>query len=313
MKQTGTDAGNQSNIHYLSEAYRRGILSHAYILEGDRESGKEAFAEDLAAALLCQRNQQQFRENRAETVLSPCGSCPSCIKARTGNHPDIISVRHEKESVLSVGEIREQVVEDIAIKPYYGPYKIYIIRDAGLMNENAQNALLKTIEEPAPYGLILLLTENADGFLQTIRSRCIRIRMPAASREDIAARLLDENGIPVLQMLQELSGMNALQIDQRAKEYEAADRRQVLQILQLYFRDVLVQKCSGEEARLYFVQYQTQIRQAAKELSYENLQQILQAIEDAGARIQASVKAEAAFETLLLSIRRCLKGTEHRK
>ena len=90
--------------------------------------------------------------------MGPCGICPSCIKAQTHNHPDIIRTAHEKKTVLSVQEIREQLVDTVSVAPYYGPYKIYIVEDAQLLNEHGQNALLKTIEEPPDYVLIFILT-----------------------------------------------------------------------------------------------------------------------------------------------------------
>ena len=188
-------SGNQKNIRFFSEAYARGKVSHAYIIEGPEDSDKEGFADSIAAALLCQNTKPG---DLLISDSSPCGRCPSCIKAASGNHPDLIHVWHEKPTVLSVGEIREQVVADISIKPYYGPYKIYIIRDAQLMNEQGQNALLKSIEEPAEYGIIFLLTDNADGLLPTIRSRCIRRiqnRQPPAARYRSMTSGSDADGI----------------------------------------------------------------------------------------------------------------------
>lgn len=90
-----------------------------------------------------------------------------------GNHPDIIYVTHEKPNVISVDNIRQQVNGDIDIKPYSGEYKIYIIDEAEKMNVQAQNALLKTLEEPPAYAVILLLATRAEAMLQTILSRCV--------------------------------------------------------------------------------------------------------------------------------------------
>lgn len=306
---------DQQNIRYLSEAYVRGKLSHAYIIEGDAASGKEKMADYAAAALLCERNRLPDRSvpgpgtdpgSRPEGtfVLEPCGICPSCVKAFSGNHPDIIHVHHEKDTVLSVNEIREQVVADIDIKPYYGPYKIYVIRDAQLMNENAQNALLKTIEEPAEYGLILLLTDNADGFLQTIRSRCICLRMGTISRAEAAGLLLDEDGSQVMEAVRGAAGLNAIKINQTAKTFEGMDRQQVMMILQILFRDILVYKSTQQTGRLYFSDRTDMIRKLAEGLSYEGVNRLLLSVDEGRARLKASVKAEAVYENLLLLIRR---------
>ena len=105
--------------------------------------------------------------------MESCGKCESCIQMEHHDHPDVIWVSHEKPNVISVGEIREQIVNTVEIMPYKGPYKIYIVDEAEKMNAAAQNAILKTIEEPPEYAVIFLLTTNRGAFLDTILSRCI--------------------------------------------------------------------------------------------------------------------------------------------
>ena len=292
-------SGDRQNIKYFSEAYRREKLSHAYIIEGTAKSGKEEFAGQIAAALLCEKavpGKELFPD-------APCGRCPSCVKAFSDNHPDIIKVQHAKATVLSVGEIREQVVSDIYIKPYYGPFKIYIIKDAQLMNVNAQNAILKTIEEPPEYGLLFLLTDNADGFLETIRSRCIMMRMGNRPRKKVAEDLLNEDGLMVIRVLEKMPEMDAFELDRHAREFENLDRQQILDIMRLWARDLLVKKSTGSEERLYFAGNE-KLPEAAGRMELENINRIITAVDNAEARLKANVKAEAAFENLLLAIRK---------
>ena len=291
---------NERNLRLLSESYNKGKLSHAYIIEGSKLSGRDEFVQNIAAALLCEKA-VEMRE------LVPCGKCPSCIKAATKNHPDIIHVMHAKPTVLSVNEIREQVVSDISIKPYYGPYKIYVIYDAQLMNENAQNALLKTIEEPEPYGIIFLLTDNEDSFLQTIRSRCIRLSMDAVPRNDVAEALLDEDGQQVIKALEGVVRSDAFQINKTAKEMEDMNRQQVVRIAGLWVRDMLVYKSTGDRSRLYFAAYEQSIRSMSESMTYEDLNECLEVVDKVKARLSANVKAEAAFENMLLQIRRRIR------
>jgi DNA polymerase-3 subunit delta' len=123
-------------------------------------------AESFAMALQCETG-------KAEA----CMQCRSCHQAMEHNQPDIIYVTHEKPNIISVDDIRHQLNNDIVIKPYSSKFKIYIIDEAEKMNIQAQNALLKTIEEPPAYAVILLLTTNADGFLPTILSRCITLSL----------------------------------------------------------------------------------------------------------------------------------------
>ena len=304
MPQMPRMQGNERNLRLLSESYIKGKLSHAYIIEGSELSGRDEFIQNIAAALLCEK----VTSGAGIKELVPCGKCPSCIKAETRNHPDIIHVRHAKPTVLSVDEIREQVVADISIKPYYGPYKIYIIYDAQLMNENAQNALLKTIEEPESYGIIFLLTDNEDSFLQTIRSRCIRLSMDTVPRSDVAGTLLDEDGQQVVDTLDGLNRMDALQINKTAKAMEAMDRQNVIKIARLWLRDILVYKSTGDNARLYFTAYAQAIKNIASRMTYESINECLEAVDEVQTRLSANVKAEAAFENMLLQIRRRIKA-----
>ena len=293
---------NRKNLEYMSRAYRSGKLSHAYIIEG---AGNESFADEISTAFMCEHPLTD-----AAGVISGCGRCPSCVKARTGNHPDIIHVRHEKPTVLSVGEIRDQVVGDISITPYYGSYKIYIIADADLMNESAQNALLKTIEEPEDYAVILLLSDNADILLQTIRSRCITVRMEKEEPQDIVAALMDESGERVFQILDDVGRMDALEINRAAKELETFDRQAVMKIVRLWSRDVLVYKSTSEFNRLFFLKKKDIIKKTADRISYEGINQIICSVEAAGDRLDSSVKGEAVFESLLLSVRHLTAVTD---
>ena len=152
--------GHEEIIGHLKNAIESGKISHSYIFTGEPGSGKKLLAGTFAATLQCEAGGTE-----------PCQKCDSCKKAMGKNHPDIIMVSHEKPGTITIDEIRDQVINDIDIRPYYSPYKIYIIADADLMTPQAQNALLKTIEEPPEYAVILLLTNNIGGLLPTIQSR----------------------------------------------------------------------------------------------------------------------------------------------
>ena len=158
--------GHKDIINYIRNAVTENKVSHAYILNGERGSGKKMLANLFATTLLCEKQGPD-----------PCNACHSCHQAESGNHPDIIRVTHEKPGSIAVDDIREQVNQTVAVKPYQGAYKVYIIPEADLMTVQAQNALLKTIEEPPEYVVILLLTENADQLLPTINSRCVMLKL----------------------------------------------------------------------------------------------------------------------------------------
>ena len=142
--------GHKQIIEHLKNAEKLNKVSHAYIFSGEKSSGKKLLASRFAELLQCEGEGEK-----------PCGKCRSCRQAESGNHPDIIRITHEKPNTISVDDIREQLVGDVQIKPYQSKYKIYIVPDAEKMNVQAQNALLKTIEEPPAYAVILFLTTNA--------------------------------------------------------------------------------------------------------------------------------------------------------
>ena len=138
-------------------------LSHAYILEGPRGSGKHTLALQIAAALSCEKKQ-----DFASPL--PCGNCPSCKKILGRNSPDIITVGREEKATLGVDAIRK-IKTDIYVAPNDTSVKIYVIEDAHLMTNQAQNAFLLALEEPPEYVLFLLLCEDSKLLLETIRSR----------------------------------------------------------------------------------------------------------------------------------------------
>ena len=148
-------------------------VSHAYLFGGESGSGKKMMASLFAMTLQCEKH-----------GVEPCMECPSCKKAQSQNHPDIIYVKHEKPNTISIDEIREQLINDVMIKPYSSPYKIYIIDEAQKLTLQAQNALLKILEEPPDYGVFLILTANAEKLLATIRSRCAELKLSPLTPEE---------------------------------------------------------------------------------------------------------------------------------
>ena len=168
--------GQDIIISHLQNALRTGGVSHAYILNGAKGSGRHMIARSFSAALLCDNPRQEGE------LLEPCGECLSCIQTEAGSNPDLITVEYEKESSIGVGDIR-RMRADVRIKPYSAAHKIYIIPDAEKMTPAAQNALLKTLEEPPSYAVIFLLADGTSTFLPTIMSRCVTLPLrPVAEK-----------------------------------------------------------------------------------------------------------------------------------
>ena len=151
--------GNARLRDRLETAFSRGTVSHCWLLAGPEGSGKHTLAVLMAAALQCTADHDR-----------PCGTCSQCRKVFGGIHPDVITVDSEKKTI-PVDTIR-QASADMSVRPNEGARKVYIIPRAQDMQEPAQNALLKIIEEPPDYGVFLLLTTSQERLLPTIRSRC---------------------------------------------------------------------------------------------------------------------------------------------
>lgn len=165
----GYDIFHDTLAEGLISNVRRGNPPHAYIFEGERGVGRYAAARLFAAALACIGQNQ------------PCGVCASCIGAKGGTNPDIVTVEpEEKRKTVGVERIRS-LIADAYVRPFLAKRKVYIFRDAQQITEQAQNAFLKLLEEPPEYAVFIIIAQNADLLLQTVRSRCVTIRFSALS------------------------------------------------------------------------------------------------------------------------------------
>ena len=187
--------GNRRIKDNLSHALQSGRTSHFYLISGPQGSGKHTLAKLLAAAILCRGKDK------------PCLSCNSCRKLMDGNHPDFITVEDPEHKNVAVKIVR-QFREDVFIRPNESDYKIYLFHQD--MGVEGQNALLKILEEPPAYGVFLLLSDNPEKLLPTVRSRCVELSLqplapeiltpalkkefPQASSEDIAAAIKRSGG-----------------------------------------------------------------------------------------------------------------------
>lgn len=319
--------GHEEIIRHLQNAIKTGKISHSYIFAGEPGSGKRLLAGIYAMTLQCEAGGE-----------NACGKCESCKRAIGKNHSDIIMVKHEKPNTISIDEIREQVVNDVDIKPYSSPHKIYIIPDAEIMTPQAQNALLKTIEEPPEYAVIMLLTSNIDGLLPTIRSRCVRLDLKVVDDGLVKKYLMEHLHIPdyqaeidasfahgsigkakeaatsqefaditqkALKILKYADSMEVYELTEAIKNLssEKQNINDYLDIFQFWFRDVLMFKATREIDNLVFKQEINYIREQASQRSYENLEKILEALDKTKVRLRANVNTELALELLFLTIR----------
>ena len=323
----GDIIGHEQIITHLRSAIALDMVSHAYILNGPEYSGKMMLAEAFAMALQCEGEGER-----------PCLECRSCRQAMDHNQPDIIYVSHEKPNTIGVDDIRTQINNDIVIKPYSSRYKVYIVDEAEKMNQQAQNALLKTIEEPPAYAVILLLTTNADSFLQTILSRCLTLNLKAVKEDVIRDYLMKHYQIPdyqadvcaafsqgnvgkavqlassedfgelkasVLQLVKRLDDIDLYEFGGAIKqigEYKL-QINDYFDLITIWFRDVLYMKATNDVNGLIFKDEVYDIKRQAAKRSYQGIEIILKALDTAKLRLNANVNFDLTLELLLLTIK----------
>ncbi len=319
--------GHKEIIRHMQTAIRMDKVSHAYIISGETGSGKRMLASAFAMTLQCEKHGED-----------PCLECSSCKKALNANHPDIITVTHEKPNSIGIEDIRSQLVEDVQIKPYIGPRKIYIMPEAEKLTLQAQNALLKTIEEPPAYAVILLLTSNIETFLPTITSRCVKLSLRPVEETMVKEYLMETMHLPdyEAQMDASLSHGNVGKAKQIAESEEfmemtdqafrvlrnsgdlelyelvekikelSTNKQNIYEYLDLFimwFRDVLLFKATREVDGLLFKNQLNYIKERANTSSYEGIETIIDAIEKAKERLHANVNFELVMELLFMTIR----------
>lgn len=328
MRRFADIVGQEQLREHLENAVRMGKVSHAYIINGERNAGKEFIAKTFAMAVQC--------ENRQD--VEPCGECHSCKQALSGNHPDIIFITHEKPGTIGVDDIRRQINGDVEIKPYSGPKKIYIVSEGEKMTVQAQNALLKTLEEPPEYAVILILTDNVNTLLPTILSRCVVLNMKPVRDAQIKEYLMENMGIPdykadicvafargnvgkarllanseefdkvkeeaitLLKYIGEMELHEIVAAIKKINEYKF-DVNDYMDILSIWYRDVLLFKATHDVNHLIFREEIQSIRKVADKSTYEGIERIIDALEKSKQRLNANVNFELTMELLLLTIK----------
>ncbi len=210
----------------FTHALRKNELSHAYILEGPKGTGKREMAKLLAQTLFC--------ENRKG--IEPCHECRNCRRIASGNHPDIVWVKKEEDATLIKKEQITYLTREFAYRSVESQIKLFIIEDADLMSTQAANSLLKFIEEPHQNTVALLLTEHIHQLLDTIISRCQVLTFSALSRKDLEDKLI-EQGIskPLAALSSQLTNRYDEAISYCKDEWFANARLLVIQLEQKLF------------------------------------------------------------------------------
>jgi DNA polymerase-3 subunit delta' len=317
--------GHTKQIESLRAALSNQRLHHAYLFAGPEGVGKRTFAMALAKAIHC-----------AESVGDYCGHCASCASIIDSNHADVRLVQplpNKKE--ISIHQVRE-LERELRYRSFSGERKIAIVDPASLMNVAAQNALLKTLEEPPENSLIILVTPNAGALLPTLRSRCLRLSFAPLPRQQVAAFLQRQNDISAKDA-EFLAAMSmgsiglAASLDQttliekrrvwigllgalRQRDYQGAiaaaealgakreDALAFLNWAQSWYRDVLIHRVTGTADELINLDMMSQIEQNSAERGVDRALAALEGIAGATAGIQRNLNRRMVLEKLFFGV-----------
>ena len=271
---------------YFEQAIREGSLSHAYLLEGEEAGAVKAASRRIVRRIACEKG-------------TGCGECASCRAFDAGSHPDIIVLQKEKDAP-SVREVREQIVDDVGIRPYRFARKIYLIDEAEKLNVQSQNTLLKTLEEPPAYAMLFLVTTNRNAFLPTILSRVVSLRADETGEEGGKADAGESDFFAALRRAEFLSvaEMSTLASDLKGKGLAAED---ALELLRAFLRDVLAAKAGAEE-KIRLTNERDLIFDWAARLDYPFLNDLWEAVLNARAALIANVNPDLVMQLLFLKI-----------
>lgn len=168
-------AGHEENRRNLARLVRTGRGSGSFLFSGMDSLGKKMTALWYACLLNCRESQP------------PCGHCRSCRIILSGQHPDVFVVEKDPErKVITIEQVRKTIIDGVLYKPFEGRFRVFIVDDAHLMNDQSQNALLKVLEEPGAGVVIILVTSRPQELLGTIVSRCRRFRFFPLAKDHMA-------------------------------------------------------------------------------------------------------------------------------
>jgi DNA polymerase-3 subunit delta' len=330
--------GHTAAVAYLRRSLLNGRGAHAYLLSGPAHIGKALLALRLAQRLLCER-----------AGADPCLECRACKRVAHGNHPDVrfisLAAQHAAgkpdaavSKELKIDTVREWQ-RDIDLRPFEADRRVFILDDAQTLTEAASNALLKTLEEPPSYAVLILIAHGTGDLLPTIVSRCRLVRLGPVPRTTVAQALRERNVAAEdaqlvaawsdgrigwaldavanpdlldqqqqrLDTLMQLGAVSRIErmrwAEERAKEYrgDTAAALDWIRLWQSWWRDVLLVH-SGNEGLVTHLDRQPEVQQVAKGTALREVQQFLATLDAAPVQLADNVNPQLVFEHLVLHV-----------
>ncbi len=279
--------GNRKAAERMSRAIINRCISHAYLLEGDRSIDKLGLAEDFVKAILC-------RESEGDS----CECCQSCNKISHGNHEDIIYLAAEGNSIKD--EAVEELQSRLKKKPYVGDRNIVILQDADTMTLRAQNRLLKTLEEPAPGTVLILISENMENLTQTILSRCVIFKLNPY--ETLEYKNVLEGAILIADML--LDGKPFYEISGQLSEFTSGKETafEFLDALESWYRDLAVCEYDSESRLIFHADRAAEVRKRSRLYQRSVIDRAVAAIEEARNDLNRNLNISYTIKNMILKM-----------
>ncbi|RKW52511.1 MAG: DNA polymerase III subunit delta [Lachnospiraceae bacterium] len=315
-------------INYLKKIKAAGSISHAYIIQDEFSENAKTIAYAFAMSLHCQKG-----------GVEACYNCHACKQILKNNHPDLIYVEAQNQKSISVGDIREKVNDTVEIKPYSSLYKVYIIDKADSMTVQAQNALLKTMEEPPEYAVIILIAQSLDRFLPTIKSRCIKLHISLISNQVILEKLRSlgidselskslasfsrgnlakaltfskEENINIykenINILTNISSSNSMELYDYAELINTRENKMdFMDFCLMWYRDILLLSVNKNAENLIFKSEYRTLRKLTSVYSFSDLENITDSINHAIEELSSNVNSKYVIKLMLMQCAKQLK------
>ena len=315
-------------INYLKKIKAAGSISHAYIIQDEFSENAKTIAYAFAMSLHCQKG-----------GVEACYDCHACKQILKNNHADLIYVEAQNQKSISVGDIREKVNDTVEIKPYSSLYKVYIIDKADSMTVQAQNALLKTMEEPPEYAVIILIAQSLDRFLPTIKSRCIKLHISLISNQVILEKLRSlgidselskslasfsrgnlakaltfsrEENINIykenINILTNISSSNSIELYDYAELINARENKMdFMDFCLMWYRDILLLSVNKNAENLIFKSEYRTLRKLTSVYSFSDLENITDSINHAIEELSSNVNSKYVIKLMLMQCAKQLK------